>query len=166
LRRGQHKQARAAAGEVVKSIERLDEITSAILVEGFDGAAVTLLALIEQQRSHEPALNRKAARLCKSLRKFARTYPIGWPLALLRSGTLHWLGGKHSKAEGLWRRCLISAEQLSMPYTKALAHYELGRVKDRQLVRDHLEQALALFDQTAASADILRAQQHLATLQD
>ncbi len=106
--------------------------------------------------------------ICKSLRRFARFYPIGKPHYLLAQGHYEWLTGKHRRAQNLWEKCITAAEQLKTPYEQAKAHYELGRhLSANQTTKDglgseaHLNRACQIFAELSADYDLSLAEKAL-----
>jgi len=45
----------------------------------------------------------------------------------LWQGLYDWLDNKPNQARRAWRKSLVAAQKLGMPYDEALAHYEYGR---------------------------------------
>jgi tetratricopeptide (TPR) repeat protein len=122
------------------------------------------LALWETSE-HTPDIAKLANRACKSLERCARTFPIGRPRAWLSRGRCLWLSGKTAKAHQFWRKSLVAAAQLAMPYEQGLAHYEIGRHMDADAVEraTHLHQAIDIFDRLGAGPARERAQAALDT---
>ena len=86
---------------------------------------------------------------CKTLRGYARVFPIGKPQAYLWQGVFEWLLGHQGKAQKLWQKGLAVAQELEMPYDAALLHYQLARrlAKDDPNRQAHLQQAAEIFEQ-------------------
>ena len=107
-------------------------------------------------------LDSLARKACKSLRSFARVFPIGEPRSLLWQGLLDWLEGKPEKGQRAWQESLRVAEQLEMPFDQGLAHYEIGRHLDAEdpARRQHLDRARDLFAGLGASYHMALVEQH------
>ena len=71
-------------------------------------------------------LRRRAARAVKALRRYARTFAVARPRALLCEGRLHSHMGNPRRATRAWTRSLEDARALDLPYDAAWALYELG----------------------------------------
>ncbi len=110
----------------------------------------------------EPDLDRLARKACKSLRSYARVFPIGEPRSLLWQGLYDWLDGKPAKAQRAWQESLGVAERLNMPFDQGLAHYEMGRHLDAEdpARRQHLDRARDLFAGLGASYHMALAEEH------
>lgn len=61
------------------------------------------------------------------LRRYARTYPMALPRALVCTGWDAWLRGRPRSAARSWAAAIRAAEHLRMPYELARAHHEFGR---------------------------------------
>jgi hypothetical protein len=70
---------------------------------------------------------RTAAAGLRRLRRYARSFPMARPRALVCLGWSHWLQGRHGAANRAWTRAIREAERLAMPWELANAHHELGR---------------------------------------
>ncbi len=88
-----------------------------------------------------------AAQAQRALEGYARVFPIGRPAAQLWLGSTHWLEGRIERAVRDWRKAIILAQSLHMPYEELLAHEELAqrlRPEDsRRVEHDQAAQALA-----------------------
>lgn len=115
-----------------------------------------LLELNAPSRAHRRLLLDRIDVVVRAGRQFARLFPIGRPTALLASGSLAWARGHHRKARTHWRRALLVATRLRMPYETARAHAELGRhlPADAPARREHLTQAAAMFEQLGSTWDL------------
>lgn len=92
--------------------------------------------------------------------KLARVYPIGRPQAWLWQGLYHWLADNPHRAYRAWKKALIEAERLAMPYEQGLAHYQIGRhlpPPDPSRLT-HLNRAKEIFSQLDARHDLARIQ--------
>jgi eukaryotic-like serine/threonine-protein kinase len=105
-----------------------------------------------------------ARRGADSLRWLARRSLPAVPGAERVLGLSAWQAGDRRRAQQRWRKGLVAAQRLTMPYEEGLADYELGRHlpfhdPDR---RRYLERACVLFEQTRAVRDLSRARAQLA----
>jgi adenylate cyclase len=131
---------------------------------GYSGLAEVCLALWEGSAG-EPAEQREALRklahqACHHIQGFARSFATARTDALLWQGLYDWLDGKHQKALRAWQKCADLADQLSMPYVRARAHYEMGRhmAADDPRREQHLKQAQQIFTRLGAARDVRRVQ--------
>jgi predicted ATPase/DNA-binding SARP family transcriptional activator len=143
-------------------------------LEAHAGIAEVCLALLELDGhggssgagDPDPAeLRATAAAALRRLRRYARTFPMAGPRALVCLGWSWWLNGRAGAARRAWARAVREAERLEMPYELARAHHEIGRHLDARersplgLDRaEHLERALAGFRAAGCSADLRRVQ--------
>ncbi|MFI7542044.1 ATP-binding protein [Actinoplanes sp. NPDC049599] len=96
------------------------------VLEAHAGIVEVCLAL----REHEPDRDgprATAAAAVRRLRRYARTFPMALPRALICAGLQDALDGRTGRALRAWTRAVRAAEQLAMPYELARAHDELGR---------------------------------------
>jgi tetratricopeptide (TPR) repeat protein len=99
-------------------------------LEAHAGLPEVCLALLERGEPPgvDPAeLRATAAAGLRRLRRYARSFPMARPRALVCLGWSHWLQGRHGAAHRAWTRAIREAERLSMPWELANAHHELGR---------------------------------------
>ncbi|MET8088226.1 BTAD domain-containing putative transcriptional regulator [Micromonospora sp. NPDC005237] len=145
-------------------------------IEAHAGIAEVSLALLELADPHrrsargarepDPAeLRESTAVALRRLRRYARTFPIARPRALICLGWYRWLGGRAEPARRAWVRAARDAERRQMPYELARAHYELGRhliAGQRSALgldrAEHLERAIAEFGLAGCRADLRRVQ--------
>jgi hypothetical protein len=138
-------------------------------LEGHAGVPEVCLALLEDGDAGtaglDPAeLRATAAAALRRLRRYARTFPMARPRALVCAGWAARLAGRAGAARRAWVRAVREAERLRMPYELARAHYELGRHlapgERSPLGLDragHLDLALAGFRAAGCGADLRRA---------
>jgi tetratricopeptide (TPR) repeat protein len=147
LRQGQLEQARNAADSaahlltkasipVFTSLDTYSTVTNVYLV-------LWEKAQTAQERSQIKVL---AGQACRSLHRFARTYPIAQPRSWLWQGLYHWLDNKPDQARRAWRKSLIAAQRLTMPYDEAMAHYEIGRHSTGDERESNFTRASEIFD--------------------
>jgi hypothetical protein len=139
-------------------------------LEAHAGVPEVCLALLEGEYGgvpgvDPPELRATAAAGVRRLRRYARTFPMARPRALICLGWSRWLDGRQGAARRAWAKAVREAERLRMPYELARAHDELGRhlaEGERSplgLDRDgHLERALDGFRAAGCSADRRRVQ--------
>jgi predicted ATPase/DNA-binding SARP family transcriptional activator len=99
-------------------------------LEAHAGIPEVCLALLEQDgggAAGTAELRATAAAALRRLRRYARTFPMARPRALLCVGWARWLDGRQAAARRAWARAAAEAERLRMPYELARAHHELGR---------------------------------------
>jgi predicted ATPase/DNA-binding SARP family transcriptional activator len=137
-------------------------------LEAHAGVPEVCLALLERDGGGaagvDPAeLRATAAAGVRRLRRYARTFPMARPRALVCLGWSHWLDGRPAAARRAWARAVREAERLRMPYELARAHHELGRhlaAGERSPLgldrTGHLERALAGFQAAGCGADLRR----------
>ena len=88
------------------------------------------------------------------LSKVARADTCGVVPALRLQGTWLWLGGRHGKAQSLWKRSRAEADKLGAPYEGALTDFEVGRLTGDAAA---LERAATTFETLGAPLDLARA---------
>jgi tetratricopeptide (TPR) repeat protein len=152
-RLGNHVEARQAAESTVGRIASTRPMVGYSL-DGYAGAAETLLAIAEKSPSPDAA--RSAASACGYLRGFARVFAISRPRAALLSGREHWGRGRRRRAVRAWRKALKLAEHLGMPFEIGLAHKALAvhlPVADASRSR-HLTEAVEVLTRLGAIHDV------------
>ncbi len=95
-----------------------------------------------------------ARRAVRELERYARTFPVGRPRALLARGRLAWIDGRPGVARRTGREALDAARNLGMPLEEALAHGQLGRHLDEadRARAQHREQASSLLAELGVKA--------------
>lgn len=143
LHRGRPDDALRTAATALDLIARTSP-TSYLSLPGYASLAEMLLALWETELCSALHLDKcklaqadpptfkfahqtLAKQACKSLRSYARVFPIGQPRACLWQGQFEWLSGRPRAAQQWWQKGLAAAERLAMPFDVGLAHYEIGR---------------------------------------
>ena len=100
-----------------------------------------------------------ARRACRTLRTFARSFPVAGPQALLWSGAESVMSGHVARGQARLREALAEATRLAMPYDAACVHLHRGRLAPPGRERDEdLQRAALLFRQTGAHADAARTE--------
>ncbi len=136
---------------------------------GYEHAASAALALWEASKAgsgeERQALAALARRALRHLERFARLFRMARPMLLLRQGNDAWLRGHRAAATRAWHRCLVEAERLTMPYERALAHYEIGRhaPPDDPIRQRSLQEAIAGFGSLGAAYDLQSARDAAST---
>ncbi|HMZ44823.1 MAG TPA: hypothetical protein PLI15_17365, partial [Anaerolineales bacterium] len=127
-------------------------------LEGYAGVSEVYLTAFENGKQPEDL--KFAQRAVKALLEFGQVLPVGQPRAWLHQGLLYWVEGQQKQAFRVWEKSLALAEQLSLPYEAARAHYEIGRhlsLNDatRQI---HLGKAIEIFSGLGAKRELMQAQ--------
>ena len=108
-----------------------------------NGLAEAYLAAAEQaEPSTRPGWLQKADRACRRAVADSKVIRAGAPAAHRLRGTREWMRRRPKAARREWRLSLERAEQLGMPYERALTHAELAR---RTGSEEDRARALALF---------------------
>ena len=97
------------------------------VLEAHAGVAEVCLSLLDLDPDR-PEVRATAAAAVRRLRGYARTFPMARPRALICAGRQAALDGRTGRAVRMWARAVRAAEQLGMPYERARAHDELGRL--------------------------------------
>ena len=164
LRCNRPEQAIATADEALALYAQTSP-TSYLSLPGYAAVAKTYLTVweVKNPKSKTQNLKSKAKRACKTLRSYARVFPIGQPQACLWQGVFEWRSGHHSKARKLWAKGLAAAGKLAMPYDEGRLHYEIGRQlpPDDPARPEHLAQAKEIFERIGATYDLKRTQDTL-----
>ena len=95
----------------------------------------------EHARTHQAELLRQAGRACKALVKLARTFGNVRPRSVLLQGLLCRRQGRDEQARAHFGRALDLAQKMDMPYERARAQLELGRLGKGAERAQFLEQA-------------------------
>jgi tetratricopeptide (TPR) repeat protein len=156
LRRGEWQ----AAGEAVQAA--LEPVRAAPIkcywYELYATTAEATIALWHASRQRDmgdqATLRAAAEQAMRTLRRFARVFPIGQPRALLCQGLLAWVDERPVRAWEAWRRSLAVAERLGMRYDEMLAHHVLGRHGDPSERDEHLASARRLFAQLGIGGEV------------
>lgn len=163
--------ARLRTGDTGGACERADLALASIVrstpvaywtQQGTAATAEVFLTVLEalpegarEQRARIAARSRSA---CRSLRRFARRFPLGVAPAALWGGLEAWLDGRHRRAMRRWRRAAGTADRLRLPYDAGRAHLEIARHLPRPDPRrpHHVHRALELLTRLDAVADVAR----------
>ncbi len=109
-------------------------------------------------------LERAAAVSCKTLRAFARLFPVVEPFSLLCDGQQAFLSGRREAALRAWQRSAERAVELAMPYEEGRARLELGRhlASEAPARQALLLRARDIFQRLEAAVDLARTESELA----
>ena len=135
--------------------------------QGTAATAEVFLTLLEAvPRTASDAWSQLATRARtarRSLRQYARRFPLGVVQAALWDGLGAWLDGRRRRAMRLWRRGAEAAERLRIPYEGGRAHLEIARHLERGDPSRiyHLHRALEIFTKVGATAEVLRTRAEL-----
>jgi hypothetical protein len=156
LRRGDLIAARRTADEGMRLAVELAAPTGYYSLNGYYGVARTYLALWKDAPRTDTKLPKIALRACQALRRYARVFPVGRPSFMQCDGLALWLSGKQKRAIAAWRKGLIAAQRMRLPYAEGLLHYELARHLpathvDRQ---NHIDAARGQFKLLDADFDL------------
>lgn len=159
-RRGDDLAARHAADAGMTLADELGAPTGYYSLNGYANIAKTFLSLWDSSGpAGDPALRKMAKRACIAHNRYARTFPLGRPSALLCRGQLRWLAGKQHGAIKAWKKGLMLAERFEMPYQQGQFHLELARrLAEGDSRREvHAARALELFTELGSQHDVARA---------
>ncbi len=157
-RQGSHEPARQGAEQTARLTAKAVPVNFYAL-EGYSSQAEVWLGILESENS-SGAARESARQSIKAMDKFARVFPLGQSRAFIWKGLYHWLTGETGRAHALWHDALSVAQQRGLPFDQALAHYEIGRhlKLDDPACRQHLQQAVDIFDRLGAVHDLKKAQ--------
>ena len=113
--------ARAAAARAAASLWRLPPVMN-MMMPHLASLCDVYLALGERAgKSVDASVARAAPTACRSLRKFARVFPIVAPIVGVYEGRLARLQGRNQDAYRRWYKALAEAQRLNMPTEPARA---------------------------------------------
>jgi hypothetical protein len=167
LRQGRMRAAQQAAETVARLIGSSWPASFGSF-HGYVSVAQVYLALCEEALSsgaqaEARALRAAARKACQALHRYAWHYPIGQPRAWLYQGWFERLSGHARRAQRHWRKSLVHAQRLAMPYEEGLAHYEIGRHlrSDDPARQEHLARAAEILARVGARYDLDRVRAEL-----
>ncbi|MBN1210156.1 MAG: protein kinase [Myxococcaceae bacterium] len=162
--------ARLAAEEALGRITTPRQLHD-VLVLGMAGQVLLLgmmepllthwgLALEAGKREEARELEKKAQRVLKLERSWARTNRIGRPQLLLHQGQVEWYQGHRPRAQRTWQQALRLAKQEGQPFYEALAHLWLGRASSpgSPQCAAHLTRARQLLSDCGAALHLTQAE--------
>jgi predicted ATPase len=97
------------------------------VLEAHAGIAEVCQTLLESEPDRA-GLRPTATAAVRRLRRYARTFPMARPRALICTGRQAVQDGRPGRALRAWTRAVRAAEELGMPYERARAHDQLGRL--------------------------------------
>jgi tetratricopeptide (TPR) repeat protein len=134
--------------------------TAVQLLESYSSLAEVYWQLwqcaIDNGDAKQVELATKFGQSCQAFQRYARVFPIGKARAQLWQGIFWQFRGKKAVADKSWRKALVTAEKLALPYDTALVQLELARYSGAT-GRHYLEKAIQSFEKTGASYDLTRA---------
>jgi len=149
--------AAAQHADAAEAVAREATATTCSTLEGFAGIADARFARAEHEPHNVQARDAAKAAL-GAMRKHAKTFTIGRPRTALYEGRMHLLAGAPARALRAWRDGLAQAEQLRMPFERALLHEALARhlPAGSPERREHTDAAAALYEQIGAAFELNR----------
>ena len=90
----------------------------------------------------------RAAR--KTLKEYARVFPIGKASFYVWEGLFLWLNGKPEAAQKAWARGVDTARRIQMPLWQGMANLEMGRHAEGNTRREYLNEAAKIFQKIGA----------------
>jgi hypothetical protein len=107
---------------------RLAERRMVPLAQCLDGYGALADVRLRLWAAHDDATSAAAARrACRTLRRFARLYPIAAPAAVRAAARRAWRRGRVPRARRAWLRSARLAAELRMPFDEAGARLDLAR---------------------------------------
>jgi tetratricopeptide (TPR) repeat protein len=163
LIRSEYEQAKLMAVQALELDARADPRYASLPAKSF--VARVLLTLAECNASTEgdarKPLDPLALQACRSLRKFAKVFPIGRPSARLWSGMYYWSSGKKKRAMKEWQKSLAEAKLRCLPHEEALCDYMIGRYSVGSERLEYLGRARDLLSFIGAEYDLSCVQSEL-----
>ena len=151
---GMQDQARQKADAAMVIIRRTPVTPAIHMLQTYANVTEVYLTLWEQDMtagfSDTPGLEQATREAYAVLTSASRTIAVGQPVVWLMQGWLDWLSGDSAAAKQDWQRSASLADQLSMPYLRAMADYKLGSCLKDSLAQQHLETARDSFAELGA----------------
>jgi tetratricopeptide (TPR) repeat protein len=170
LRLREYREAFTAAREAAGRIIRTPNTTHELIIERSLVAEV-YLALWERINSVELTpwtgdgsllreLRDGVARACDGLRRLSRTFPVGSPVASLRSGQQSYLRGMAQEGFASCLKSVDAAKRLGMVHVVACAEFEIGRhlPVGNSARKNYLDRACSVFRRIHATYDLAQAE--------
>lgn len=166
LHLGRLDRATAEADKFQRMIDENPSFANDMFIYGFAGTAAVYLAAWEAEGAvgQRTALQARAQKACRNLRRAARIFVYGQAAAQLYQGCYAWLDGRPRDAYAAWWESLARAEAAGLPYEEGLAHYEIGRhlpegesSEDGWGREEHLQRAVEIFSRLGVPYDLARA---------
>lgn len=158
LREGRHREAFEAT-EQAQAIMKKATPTFFDSLTDFANVAEVVLSLQKITAEREivgvPDLRSRSRDACKSLRRFARVFPIGRPYALLWNGVRLHAEGRQRRAAASWTESIAASGELGIEHCEGSARLELGRhlLADGTGGREQLAMAAEIFERLGARHD-------------
>jgi tetratricopeptide (TPR) repeat protein len=121
-----------------------------------------LLAAERAAASERALLLRQAGRACQASLTQVKFDPAHRGCAYRLRGTYEWLRNKPAAARQWWQHAVQAAERLGVPQDVGRAHLDMGR---HLREREHVERALAIFDECGAGVYARHARAALAKME-
>ena len=162
MRRGDVNRALAAA-EKAFQLSQGSLQTSYYTLSGYSGGASVFLAHWEAAPGDRER-RKKADQSLRALRRFAATFAVGRPSALVYQGDFQRIDGNVAGALRHWQAALTAATELEMPFQAGRAHLRLGRHASAPEgeARRHLLAARELFERVGARRELAMVDEYLA----
>lgn len=150
LRQERFRRALVNAEQVIKLVTDRAP-TSYNLIIAYYASADTLLTLYERDNGSEhDKLTLLIDPLLAVFQSYARRFKIGKPRHRLYLGRWYWLTDKQKQARKLWDEGIKAADELNMPYDRALLQLEMGIRTDNGAF---IDQARSTFEILGAKVD-------------
>jgi len=124
-------------------------------LEGYVGVAEVGITLWDGNAADKKTAAKAARLSLKGLKQFAMTFPIGRPRAHLWEGMYYWKLGKRAKAQELWKKGLVLAEENQFAYEEAMLRRIIAtHLESSDPARvTHFQRAVELFSSIGATRD-------------
>lgn len=119
-------------------------------------AAITGIYLNQlASKPDDSSLRTRTQHTIKTLKAYAKTFPIGKPSVWLWEGLYRQTMGQSQKSERLLHKALETSINMRVPYIQACSHYELGKIMvNPQKRQHHLQQAREIFMEIGTEYDL------------
>ena len=163
---GDYAATRRAADSALSDMGLLSTPNAYYSQEGYSGISEAYLMLLEhpdQSEADLPALKKSLKIALAGLRTFARVFPMARPHTSRIEGWNAHLNNQPDAAKRFWEKSLAGAEKIGKAYEQGLAHFDIGRFSPSGSPehKQHLEQAITLFESIGAAYYAHRAQAEL-----
>ena len=153
-------EARAACAEAFRLVSLAPPVSAHMVISAtFVAEAASLLWENARDPDERRALGEMARRACRTLRAYARVFPVARPQALLWTGAGDILSGHRARGLARLNEALAEAGRLAMPHDAACVHLHRARLSPAGRERDaDLDRAAQLFHEAGTHADAARAE--------
>ena len=124
-----------------------NKTSTASALEGISGAAEVLFDSF-RGRPMDTTTNRKARRILRQLRIYAKVFPIGKPRLLYFQGIYAALSGKIPAANRRWRAAIDASQEIGLSWEQAFVELEQAKWQMGAVRQGLLQSALAILEQT------------------